>query len=110
VIHFRAAIRVRPDHVAALNDLAWILTTEHAPGVRDVPEAIRLATRACEVSTRTNAACLDTLGTAFSEAGDYGAAIQVTQEATNIAAAAGQEELARQIQSHLRFYRTKLAH
>jgi protein O-mannosyl-transferase len=109
VVHFRAAIRVQPDHVAALNDLAWILATERAPGVRDVSEAIRLARHACEVSTRTNAACLDTLGTAFSEAGRYAAAIQVTQEAANIAAAAGQEELARQIQSHLQFYRTKLA-
>lgn len=110
VVHFRAAIRVRPDHAAALNDLAWILATERDPSVRNVPEAIRLATRACEVSSRTNAACLDTLGTAFSETGRYAAAIQVTQEAATIAATAGQEKLAHQIQSHLQFYRTKLAH
>jgi protein O-mannosyl-transferase len=110
VVHFRAAVRVRPDHAAALNDLSWILATERAPGLRNVTEAIRLATRACEVSAHTNAAFLDTLGTALFEAGRCAEAIEVTQKAATIAAAAGQQKLASQIRSHLQLYRTKPAH
>jgi tetratricopeptide (TPR) repeat protein len=109
-IHFRAALRVQPDHTAALNDLAWILTTEHDPRVRNVPEAIRLGTRACELSAHTNAAYLDTLGTAFSEADRWPEAIEATEKAAAIAAASGHERLASQIQNHLQLYRAKLAH
>ncbi len=109
VVHFRAALRVQPDKAPALNDLAWILATEHEPTLRNVPEAIRLARRACEVSAHTNAAYLDTLGTALSEAARYPEAITVTETAASVAAAAGQKDLARQIHSHLQLYRTKSA-
>jgi tetratricopeptide (TPR) repeat protein len=109
VVHFRAVLRAQPEHAAALNELAWILATERDPSLRNVPEAIRLGTRACELSAHTNAAYLDTLGTAFSEASRCAEAIQVTEKAATIAAAAGQEKLARQIQSHLQLYRTELA-
>jgi tetratricopeptide (TPR) repeat protein len=103
-VHFRAALRVQPDDAVTLNDLAWILATERDPGVRNVPEAIRLGTRACELSAHTNAAYLDTLGTALSEANRWAEAINVTERAAALAAAAGQEKLAAQIQSRLQLY------
>ena len=106
VTHFRAALRVQPDHPAALNDLAWILATERRPELRNVPEAIRLATRACELSAYTNPQCLDTLGTAFAQAGRWADAIALTEQAAARAAAAGQPKLAAQIRSHLPLYQT----
>ena len=109
-VHFRAALRVQPDDAVTLNNLAWILATERDPGVRNVPEAIRLGTRACELSAHTNAAYLDTLGTALSEANRWAEAINVTERAAALAAAAGQEKLAAQIQSRLQLYRTRPAH
>jgi len=107
VAHFQAALVAQPDHPGTLNDLAWILATERHPEIRNVPEAIRLATRACKVSGHTNAAFMDTLGAAFSEADRWPEAIEVTEQAAAIAVAAGQEKLAHQIQSHLELYRTR---
>jgi tetratricopeptide (TPR) repeat protein len=109
VLHFRAALRVQPNHPAALNDLAWILASERNPGIRNVSEAIRLATRACQLSAYTNAACLDTLGAAFAEANRWAEAIVATEKAATIAEAAGQELLAAQFRSHLQVYRAKSA-
>jgi tetratricopeptide (TPR) repeat protein len=109
VLHFRAALHVQPNHIAALNDLAWILATERNPEIRNVSEAIRLGARACQLSVRTNAACLDTLGTAFAEASRWAEAIEATEKALAIAEAAGQEQLAAEFRSHLQLYRTKSA-
>jgi len=110
VAHFRDALRGHPDYAPALNDLAWILATERNPGIRNVPEAIQLGMRACELSAHTNAVYLDTLGTAFSEAGRWAEAIEATEKAAALAAAAGRAGLASQIQSHLQLYQTQPAH
>jgi hypothetical protein len=63
--------------------------------------------RACALSSYTNAVYLDTLGTAFSEAGRRAEAIEATGKAAALAAAAGQAELASQIRSHLQVYRAQ---
>ena len=108
-VHYQAALRRQPNHAAALNDLAWILATEHDPAIRNVPEAIRLGTLACQFSAYTNAAYLDTLGAALSAANRWAEAIGPTEKAVALAAASGQENLASQIQEHLQLYRAKLA-
>jgi tetratricopeptide (TPR) repeat protein len=109
-VHFQAALRLQPNHAAALNDLAWILATERDPAIRNVLEAIRLGMLACQFSAYTNAAYLDTLGTALSEANRWAEAIGPTEKAVALAAASGQEKLASQIQNHLQLYRAELAH
>ncbi len=95
----------KPDYAAALNDLAWILATETDLKIHNVPEAIRLARRACELTHDADPMYLDTLGVAFSEAGRFPDAIQTTEKAVAAASSSGRVELGRQIQSHLNLYR-----
>jgi tetratricopeptide (TPR) repeat protein len=105
VIHLRAAIKAQPRYASALNDLAWILATEPDPNVRDVPEAIRLAKRACELTWNKEPRLLDTLGVAQSEAGKFSEAIRTTEQAVDIAVLVHDERTAARLRRRLEFYR-----
>jgi tetratricopeptide (TPR) repeat protein len=105
VIHLRAAIRAQPNYASPLNDLAWILATEDDPGIRNVPEAIRLAKRACELTWNREPRLLATLGVAQSESGQFSAAIKVTEQAAALAAGVGDEQTTTELRRRLEFYR-----
>jgi tetratricopeptide (TPR) repeat protein len=105
VIHLRAAIKAQPNYASALNDLAWLLATQTDPGVRNVPEAIRLARRACELTRNKEPRLLDTLGVAQSEAGQFSEAIRATEQAVDIALLAQDEKTAAKLRRRLDFYR-----
>ncbi len=101
---FRAAIKANPNYSSALNDLAWLLATRPEPRVRNVPEAVELARRACEATGYANPGYLDTLGVAQSEAGQLREAIRLTEKAAELASASGDAVLAEQLQTHLTIY------
>ena len=50
VREYRLALKLRPDWLAAANDLAWLLATHPDEQVRDAREAVRLATAASEAN------------------------------------------------------------
>jgi tetratricopeptide (TPR) repeat protein len=102
---FRAAVRANTNYAPALNDLAWMLATRPEPGLRNVPEAIRCARRACELTDYKEPSHLDTLGVAQAEAGQFAEAIDLTEKAAALAAAAGDTALEAELQSHLKLYR-----
>jgi protein O-mannosyl-transferase len=102
---FRAAIKANPGHASALNDLGWLLATCPDAQVRNVPEAIRCAGRACELTGHADPMHLDTLAVAQSEAGQLGQAMVLTEKAIGEATAAGNSALAAQLQAHLSLYR-----
>jgi len=105
VAHLGAAIKAQPNYTSALNDLAWILATRTEPGVRNVPEAIRLASRACELTGNRMPGLLDTLGVAESEAGRFQEAIRATEHAIELADGAHDERTAAALRRWLEFYR-----
>lgn len=102
---FRAAIKAKPDYSAALNDLAWLLATRQEPRLRDVPEAVRLAQRACELTHNGEPMYLDTLAVALSEAGQLSQAMTLTEQAVAQATQAGDGALAVQLRRRLDLYR-----
>ena len=102
---FRAAIRAKPDYASALNDLAWLLATRPEAGLRNVPEAIRCARRACELTHYTNPMYLDTFAVAQAEAGQFTEALTLTGKAAALGATAGDAALVAQLQSRLNLYR-----
>jgi protein O-mannosyl-transferase len=102
--HFREALRLRPDWVLALNDLAWLLATRANARQRDGGEAVRLAERAVALTQRRDARMLDTLGTAYAEAGRYAEAEATGREAMALAKAAGQTALAGRIETRCQGY------
>ncbi len=85
VVQYRAALQIQPDFPAALNNLAWILATSSGAELRNGPEALRLATRACEVSKYQELQPLITLAAAYAEAGDFESALSYADRARSLA-------------------------
>jgi Flp pilus assembly protein TadD len=100
---FRETLRVRPDWTPALGSLAWLQATEPA-GIRNPGEAIRLASRAADLTGRSDAQVLDVLAAAYAAAGRFADATQTAETAAAIAAQSA-PDLALQITERLKAYR-----
>lgn len=107
VSHFRAAMEHQPKYVGAMNDLAWILATQNDIAIRNVPEAITLAKRACELTRNQNPMYLDTLGVALSEAGEFDGAVKVTERAVHLIESSADQNLHPQLVAHLNAFRAR---
>jgi protein O-mannosyl-transferase len=104
VKYYRAANRLKPDSPNTLNNLAWILSTHSDASLRNGPEAVQLAERACELTGRSQAMLLGTLAAAYAEAGRFPDAITAARKARELALAAGQTELASKNEELLKSY------
>jgi tetratricopeptide (TPR) repeat protein len=94
IAHYTEALRLEPDLVGALNNLAWIRAANPQRELRNGPEAVRLAERACEVTKFKEPLLVGTLAAAYAEAGRFEEAAATAQKARALALAAGQQELA----------------
>ena len=104
-VHFREALRLKSGWSApALNNIAWIQATHPDAALRDPRQAIALATRACQLTGRQHPGFLDTLAAAYAAAGQFEKAIATAGAAIELASAAGQARLARQIRTRQRLY------
>ena len=101
---FREALRLEPDSPSVLTDLAFLLATHPDAGKRDAGEAVRLASRAAELSSLADPMILDALAAGYAAGGRFGEAIQTAEEAEALAAGSS-PELALQISKRLRLYR-----
>jgi tetratricopeptide (TPR) repeat protein len=104
IAQYRETLRLRPDWPPALYKLAWILATDRNANLRNAGVAISLAERLCAVTDYQQADAWDVLAAAYAEAGRFGDAVQTAQKARELAAAAGRQELAQQIQERLKLY------
>ncbi|TAL03653.1 MAG: tetratricopeptide repeat protein, partial [Verrucomicrobia bacterium] len=91
---YASALLLQPDFPDALDGLAWILSTDPSPAVRNGIEAVRMAERACELTGRKDAEKLKTLAAAYAEAGRFPEAIAATQSAFDLASRTRQTALA----------------
>ncbi len=110
ITEYQAALKLNPDWQEVLNNLAWVLATHPSPEVRNGPEAVRLAARACSLTGRTNLWLLSTLAAAYAEAGDYAQAIAAAQETRRLAAAAGRPDLLNLAETRLQLYQSRRAY
>ena len=106
IAHYREALRLQPDLLDALNNLAWILATHKEPSLRNGAEALQLAERAATLSGTNDAAALDTLAAAYAEAGRFAEAVQTINKAAEAAAASGQKALAAEITARRALYQS----
>jgi tetratricopeptide (TPR) repeat protein len=104
--HYEQTLRSDPDNVGAHSNLAWLLATDGDQRLRDPARAVKLAERACELTGKKVPAPLDTLAAAYAAAGRFEEAIRTAQEAINVALAAGEKELADEIQGRLELYKS----
>lgn len=105
VEHYEKVLQLMPGFADTYNNLAWILATDSDERVRDPARAVQHAERACELTKRRDPETLDTLAAAQAAAGRFDDAIHTAEEAITVALAAGQKDLAKEIESHLEFYK-----
>jgi protein O-mannosyl-transferase len=105
VSHLREALRIKPDAVEALNNLAWALATSHDSEVRNGAEAVRLAERACELTRYETIMLVGTLAAAYAEAGRFADAVTAAEQACALASKANDSALLGKNQELLQLYR-----
>lgn len=96
-----SALRLTPEDAPTANHLAWILATAPHDEVRDGAKAVELATRACEATEYQEAYCVDTLGTAYAEAGDFESAVRYGEKAVELV----DEEARQEYRDRVELYR-----
>ena len=101
---YRQALQLEPERVTAANNLAWLLATSPEENLRDGVEAVRWAERSAELVGADNAATLDTVAAAYAEAGRFDDAVAAARKGYQLATAAADRELAKQLQERLRLY------
>ena len=97
---WRQAIQIDPNQSEALNNVAWALATSSDDRVRNGAEAVTLAERAAQLTEYKQPGILDTLAVAYAEAGRFQDARDTLQKAADLATAAGNEKLRRDILAH----------
>jgi len=85
----RMAVKAKPDSTEALGNLAWLLATASDEKLRNGPEAVELALRACQGTSFKDTRLLGTLAAAHAETGDFTNAVRRAQEALTLAQSAG---------------------
>ena len=102
---YREALRLNPDLLLALNNLAWELATSPDDQLRNGAEAVRLAEHACELTHYDRPAFIGTLAAAYAEAGRFPEAVTASEKAHNLALALGRQELALKNQELLQLFK-----
>jgi WD40 repeat protein/serine/threonine protein kinase len=87
-----------------LNQLAWMQATCPAAEARNGAEAVRNATRACELTGWNEPAHLDTLAAAYAEVGDFDSAVRWQKEAIRLLTEADLASWPAQFAERLRLY------
>lgn len=90
---FRQAVAAAPDSPVALNNLACLLATAADPALRDGPEAVRLAEKACTLTQFQNISTISTLAAAYAEAGRFDEAVAAAERACAMSETQGQAGL-----------------
>jgi tetratricopeptide (TPR) repeat protein len=100
ITHYRTLLEHHPDRSDAMNNLAWLLI--HGPlATRDSAAALALAQAACEQTSFSQPAYLDTLGDALHAAGQRERALRVWRDALRLARRDGNRPLVEKLQARL---------
>jgi tetratricopeptide (TPR) repeat protein len=109
ILHYREALRLRPEWTPSQIALAWVLSSHPDGGVRRPEEALELAREAVEATSRDPSA-LDALAAALAAAGRFDDAVTAASEAAAIAKKAGATQQAAAIERRLALYRARKAY
>jgi tetratricopeptide (TPR) repeat protein len=100
------AVQFDTNHVALVNNMAWVFATNPDPKLRNGKYAVRLATRACEMTGFQTNYCVKTLAAAYAEDSRFDEAIASAQLACSLISPAGEAELLKQYQALLELFRS----
>lgn len=102
--NLQQAIELKPDYLAALNELAWLFATHPDEKIRNGSRAVELAERTCKIAGDTVARYWGTLDAAYAEAGQFQEAIQTAEKTRKLALEKNQSEVAEAAAARLLLY------
>ena len=102
---YQTVLKIDPNDVQALNNIAWLRATHPDPKFRDGVQAMILARRAVEL-TPDNPEILDTLAAAYAEAGRFPEAVETARKALDLAARQKKLELVDALKTELLLYKS----
>lgn len=102
---FREAVARDPNSSITLNNLACLLATAPDPALRNGPEAVRLAEKACALTDFRNTSTISTLAAAYAEAGRFKEAVATAEKACAMATEKGEHGLLAGNRQMLEYYR-----
>ncbi|PYL15559.1 MAG: hypothetical protein DME30_11180, partial [Verrucomicrobia bacterium] len=105
VAHLQKALEIDPGHMNAEVNLAWVLAASPDELTRDGAKAVQLAEDVARRAGHPNAIVLRTLAAAYAETGRFTDAIDVAQQAAQIARAIGNDGLAADLERNIAAYR-----
>ena len=105
--HWRQALRLKPDWLELMNNLAWALASYPDPKIRNGAEAVQLAERACALSGSNSPPYLDTLAAAYAETGRFADAAAALEKAIALAQAASDTNAAAKFRTRLELYQAQ---
>jgi tetratricopeptide (TPR) repeat protein len=108
IAYYEKALQLSPDSIITLNNLALIFATSTDGQFRDGRRAIALAKHADALCHGQNADIMRTLASAYAEAGRFGDAVAVGQQATRLAKAQRNPRLASEIDFDVDLYKVNL--
>jgi tetratricopeptide (TPR) repeat protein len=105
IARFRSALKTMPRSPILLGNLAFLLATCPDASLRDLPEATRLAEKACQLTHYYTSAFVSTLAVIYSEDGRFDEAIAMAEKACALASETGEQALVQKNQELLVLYR-----
>ena len=104
------SLQLNSDDGNALNNLAWVLATYPADGVRNGKRAVELAEKATTLPGGNVPIVFRTLAAAYAESGDFPKAIDIAQRAIDLATAQNNTSLLATLRHELELYRASTAY
>ncbi|MGZ5545533.1 MAG: tetratricopeptide repeat protein, partial [Limisphaerales bacterium] len=102
---YRTVLHYDPHYLPALKDLAWLLATCPRAEIRNGPEAVTLAERACQITHNNDPQCLNVLDVAYAEAARFPDAISIADRERQLYLQSGNTNAAAMAEQRIALYR-----
>jgi tetratricopeptide (TPR) repeat protein len=105
VAHWRDAVRLLPNNIDSLHQLALVLATSPDASLRNGREAIELAQRAVALAAGQEPKFLGTLAAAYAESGQFTKAVETAEQAVALASSQNKTALADALRDRIGSYK-----
>ena len=103
--HYAIVVELEPRSVGHLDTLAWLLATRAEPSQGTTADAVRYATRACELSKYGMPRAIETLAAALAARGDFPSAVERAERAVTLYVEQDNQASADEARRRLKLYR-----